>query len=743
MATRLQVASAKDTTFASSVTATFANPLTPGSTILLSWEGDTGVANSANTPTDTATHTYTRRAGVSLASTFDLEIWTAPNSGSQASNAVTVTDTIGGSNGILIIEEWSGISTVSPLDTSKTASGTTSSSFSTGAFTTTNANDLIWVACAAATTNALTVGSGYSNLTQTSTSSTTLAIESKIVSVAGSNTGTMSLGVGNASYTIAAVAMELATTTQTPPQSQWVMSNRRTGPHALRQTYRSVTPILPPAPPVVNGYAAGLFGGTYFAQAYFGDATGSSTTLVNLPLGWIRSIQQPQRNRLLRRQQPNYNQTPLPIRGSVAPYLSYWVKPTNEPVRSQLKRIARQQPPAEWVPPVQSSNAVTVANNVAMRMQPANQPLRSRTVKRQQPVPVQPPYPAKVTEAPYVSYWVHPTEQPQRNRVPKRLQVPKAQPSYPPLKSEAPYLSEWVQPIQQPLRGRVPKRLQFKAVQPPFPPLKSTAPYLSNWKQPTGEPLKNRLPKRLQVNRVEPPYPPLPSKAPYLSYWKQPVNEPLKSRTPRRQQPIPPANPWYANKNTTPSVSSWKQSVHQPLRSRAPKRQQPLYNHLPLPPRPSAAPYLSYWKQPVQEPLRNRIRQRQQPAYPAPFFELEETRELPTGWIKPVSQPMRSRVLKRQQPAPFGKLFFITPVSMSVTLVGSSSMSATLYQPVSNAAANGVWTPTRGGVGGWNGNGGQTLPWVPRNEQSGAWNGNAPSTGDWRSPTPPASGGWE
>lgn len=62
----------------------------------------------------------------------------------------------------------------------------------------------------------------------------------------------------------------------TPPQGYVKISNRYTGPMALRYLFRQ--PYIPSGNVVQatpTGYSAGLFGGAYFGQAYFADAWGA------------------------------------------------------------------------------------------------------------------------------------------------------------------------------------------------------------------------------------------------------------------------------------------------------------------------------------------------------------------------------------------------------------------------------------------------------------------------------------
>lgn len=201
----------KNTTFASSVvSAALASPLTNGSIIMVAWEGD-GVssANSANVPTDTAGNTYTRVLSKLVTATFDLEIWTAQNTHTTASNKVTVTDTGGGIDSTVVVEEWTGQATSSFTDGSSSNSGNLSP-LTAGNIVTTNANDLIWVAgCEAVGASDLTAATGYSRLAQTSTTFTNLGICSQVVSSTGTYNGGFTSSVG-VSWACAAVAIKQA-----------------------------------------------------------------------------------------------------------------------------------------------------------------------------------------------------------------------------------------------------------------------------------------------------------------------------------------------------------------------------------------------------------------------------------------------------------------------------------------------------------------------------------------------------
>jgi hypothetical protein len=215
---RVQASSGVNTTFASSVqSAAFASPLTNGSIILVAWEGD-GVTstNVANTPTDTAGNTYVRVSSTLENATFDLEVWYTLNTHTTAANKVTITDTGAGIDSIIAVEEWTGAASVTPVDqqTSATSGASPSTALNSGATSaTTNANDLIWVAGAAAISgNHLSLAGSFTNLTQNSTTFSNLGIASQVVSTTGAQTGVMTVS-SSSSWCCAVVAIKEAPAT--------------------------------------------------------------------------------------------------------------------------------------------------------------------------------------------------------------------------------------------------------------------------------------------------------------------------------------------------------------------------------------------------------------------------------------------------------------------------------------------------------------------------------------------------
>ena len=284
MTARIQTAPpGLDTTFSSTVTATFGSPNTAGNAILLAWEGDTGAAGSANTPTDTAGNTYTRLLTKSLADVFDLEVWVAHGIAAKTGNAVTVTDTIGGSDGILIIEEWSGLASALDAVSSATGAGTT---LAAGAFTLTRGADLVWAAGVQnQSANDLTAGAGFTSLTQAHTSFSNLGICSQFAG-AGTFNGGFTSSASSPTWSAGAVA--LASTGFPVGTAPSLAASVRPGPHGRPASQVTIqngpVPIYAGGPGVTSSNGAQIAAGASWPAILFpGDqlwvTAGTVTTI--------------------------------------------------------------------------------------------------------------------------------------------------------------------------------------------------------------------------------------------------------------------------------------------------------------------------------------------------------------------------------------------------------------------------------------------------------------------------------
>lgn len=182
----------------SSVTAT--NLLLVG--LLL--DGQT-VAETTTMTDNKGGNTWARLSTAFQSGVGQVDIWGCVVTNGGASMTVTAGG-LGNTTAALIIEEWSGAATSSILDqqTSGTGTGVTANPGTTA--TTTNANDLIWMAVGNSTTGAATVGSGFSNLTGEVSNPSKLWVQSKTVAATGTQTGAMTLP--SASYEACLVAIK-------------------------------------------------------------------------------------------------------------------------------------------------------------------------------------------------------------------------------------------------------------------------------------------------------------------------------------------------------------------------------------------------------------------------------------------------------------------------------------------------------------------------------------------------------
>ena len=182
---RIQSASGVNTTYASTVNATFSSTLTNPSLILVAFAADLETT-AANTPTDTAGNTYVKAARLAATGNgTDMEIWYALNTHATASNKVTVTDNGAGVDSIVLIEEWTGAKTSGAFDKTAQAVGSGTALDSGATATLSQAAELVWVMGinTLGTGNQLSLATGFTNLTQNNVPGDINAgIASKVVS---------------------------------------------------------------------------------------------------------------------------------------------------------------------------------------------------------------------------------------------------------------------------------------------------------------------------------------------------------------------------------------------------------------------------------------------------------------------------------------------------------------------------------------------------------------------------------
>lgn len=247
--TRVQGTTGKNTTFASSVVSTaFGSTVTAGNYLILAWEGDANLVNSANTPTDNkGGNTWIKASSHANSNSgiFDLEIWYAKVVNGGTGMTVTVTDTGGGVDSTLIVEEWSGIAAVTPLDGHHEAddNSTAGGTFDSGAITTTNANDVIWVAaCQSIGTATFTAGTNFSNKIQTNTTFTTIGAASRVVAATAAYHGLITSSVTNQAWNCSVIALA-----DTAVSSGGISPSSSLSPSSSRSPSSSASPSISPS----------------------------------------------------------------------------------------------------------------------------------------------------------------------------------------------------------------------------------------------------------------------------------------------------------------------------------------------------------------------------------------------------------------------------------------------------------------------------------------------------------------
>ncbi|HXQ27297.1 MAG TPA: IPT/TIG domain-containing protein, partial [Candidatus Acidoferrales bacterium] len=184
----VQSSSADPQTSPTSLTVTYAAAQTAGNlnVVIVGWNNATALISSV---TDSKGNAYVLAVGPTVqAGVATQAIYYAKNIASAAAgtNIVTVTFNAAASFPDIRIAEYSGVDTVNPVDVVAANQGSTSSS-SSGAVTTTNANDLL---VAGNVIQTLTTGAGTSFTKRVITSPDGDILEDRIVTATGSYTGT-------------------------------------------------------------------------------------------------------------------------------------------------------------------------------------------------------------------------------------------------------------------------------------------------------------------------------------------------------------------------------------------------------------------------------------------------------------------------------------------------------------------------------------------------------------------------
>jgi len=177
---------------------------TSGNAIIVMVATNTNVDNRISTVTDSKFNSYTRVTSKSY-NFSEVEIWYALGITGGASHTVTATSSNAGDSVVVTAQEFSGVATSSAADKFTQANGDGNTLDSGATATTTQADELVFGAGADNGGNAVTLGSGYSNLgTATLVGDVAGGAESKIVAATGTYNATF--GTSGAPSWVCAVA---------------------------------------------------------------------------------------------------------------------------------------------------------------------------------------------------------------------------------------------------------------------------------------------------------------------------------------------------------------------------------------------------------------------------------------------------------------------------------------------------------------------------------------------------------
>lgn len=181
-------------------TAAFTNAFALGQLVVVTVGYSQG-ANETTSVVDNAStsNTYTVIPSASLANTgniLDLAVYYSVITHAKASPTVTVNFNSSATNASVVVQYFNGFVGTPTLDQAKAASGTGSTSLSSGASSATGHSTelVLGMAMAGGTAGSFTLGSGYTNLNTALQTSNYAAMESKIVSSTGAQTATFSVG---------------------------------------------------------------------------------------------------------------------------------------------------------------------------------------------------------------------------------------------------------------------------------------------------------------------------------------------------------------------------------------------------------------------------------------------------------------------------------------------------------------------------------------------------------------------
>lgn len=177
---------------------TFGTAIAVGDLIVVLAGGDGGVTGAATSVTDSKGNTYTRVPSFDIANgggTLNLDAFYSRVTTAGSGNIVTLTFNSGVENCVLVVQHFNGFTGTATLDVKNRSSNASSTTITSGATATTaTAIELVvGLGIHDSTVSAISLGSGYTNLTTVSIAARQAAMESKITSSTGAQTATFTI----------------------------------------------------------------------------------------------------------------------------------------------------------------------------------------------------------------------------------------------------------------------------------------------------------------------------------------------------------------------------------------------------------------------------------------------------------------------------------------------------------------------------------------------------------------------
>lgn len=247
-------------------TPAFTNALVAGQLMVVFIGGDDGTTGNVSSVTDSKGNTYHQLPSfqfVSVGNNIMLDVWYAVITTGGAAPTVTCTFNDGNTNINVVAQYFNGFTGTPTTDVNakSTNASSTTAALGTTAATAQAIELVVGGAVHTGATSAYTLGSGFTNLTQSNVANRSIAMQSKVVGSTGTQTGSLTIASARASLGGIVTFYDQATTTTTTTTS----------------TTTTTTTTLAPKPKMET--LVDLFNQTSLNTGLWGQFTGGGATM--------------------------------------------------------------------------------------------------------------------------------------------------------------------------------------------------------------------------------------------------------------------------------------------------------------------------------------------------------------------------------------------------------------------------------------------------------------------------------